>query len=58
MERESKISHLLDGCNGQDWATLKPRTRSLIQVSHVGGRCPNSWVLFGCFPQFIVKELQ
>lgn len=41
LQRENReIFHLLvpslDGCNGQGWATSKPGTRNLTQVSHVG----------------------
>lgn len=60
-ERYQEIFHpLFDSSRQQQQSALnrlKARIESFIWVSSMGGRGPNPWAIFSCFPQAISKEV-
>lgn len=37
-------------------AATKPWARNSIWVCYMGGRCPNTWTIFYCFPHVLVES--
>lgn len=62
-ERENKrteifhlLVHLRKGYNIQDWVRQKPRTLSVIPVSHTDCQCSSIWVIFYYFAGHISRK--
>lgn len=47
----SSMIQFPDVFNIEGWARLRSEARTLIWVSHVGGRDPGSWDVSYCYPQ-------
>lgn len=44
-------------CSNWGWASQKPGTCNLNQISYVSGRAPSMWAIFCCLTRCISREL-